>query len=173
MSSLEVKKIECKSCKGVDHKRSTNRLCPHSYWGKIRTAKRLEGLVQIKKSLKKFEEFILQKNITIDDLAPAFCSNWMEIQRYHGNRCEWKLPYHLQNFLFNLHYDIACHVYNTALKNDDILDVVSEKTKKIFGIVGSNAGDVWYNYSYTKAHYGTIILLNFWGVTIEARNEIL
>lgn len=173
MSSLEVKKMICKSCKGTNHKRYTNKLCPNSHWGKIRTAKRIESLVQIKEKLKKLEEFILQKNITMDDLAPAFCSNWMEIERYHGNRGEWKLDYKLQKKLFDLHFDIASKVYSTELEKNDILNIVSEKTKIIYGIVGSNAGDMWYNQSYTEAHYGTIILMNIWGVNVEAKNKIL
>lgn len=171
---FEVKKVVCGSCKGTDHKRYTNKLCPNSYWGKKKTANRLESLLQLKKSLKKFEDFILQKNITIDQLAPAFCSNWMEIERYRGNKNEWNLDFDLQNVLFDLHHDIACKVYAfpSPLEKNDILNIVSERTKIIYGIVGSNAGDWWYNHSYTKAHHGTIILMKFWGVTIEAKNKI-
>lgn len=172
MTSLEVKQIICNSCKGTDHKRSSNHLCPNSYWAKMRTAERLETSVKLKESLKKFENFILQENITMDELAPAFCSNWMEIERYCGNTNEWKLDYELQTILFDLHYDIASKVYVTSFVKDENLDIVSERTKIIYGIVGSNAGCRWYNRSYTKAHYGTTILMNIWGVTVEAKNIV-
>lgn len=175
MASLEVKKNVCKSCKGIDHKRNTSKLCPNSYWGKKRTTDRLDALLQLKESLKKFEDFILQENITMDQLAPAYCSNWMEIERYSGNRTKWNLDYYLGKKLIDLHFDIACKVYVTPLDND-ILNIVSERTKIIYGIVGSNAGDIWYNTSYTnsytKAHFGTTKLMKFWGVTIETENKI-
>lgn len=169
MDSLEVKKLVCKSCKGTDHKRHTNKLCPNSSWGKIRSANKIKDILQLKASLKKFEDFILQENITMAELAPAFCSNWMEIERYRGNTKEWKLKYELKKILFDLHYDVAFKVYGTSFVKEDILNIVSERTKIIYGIVGSNAGDVWYDRSYTKAHYGTIILMELWNVTVEAK----
>lgn len=137
---------------------------------------RLENLLRIKQSLKKFEDFILQKNITPDALAPAFCSNWMEIERYQGNTDEWKLDYQLQKKLIDLHFDIASKVYASSYEADEILNDVSENTKIIYGIVGSCAGDIWYNKcsnkSYDIAHFGTTILMKFWGVTIETKNKI-
>lgn len=186
MSSSEVKIFFCKSCKGTDHKRRTNKLCPNSRWGKIRLAEQIEAaerkkenFKQINENLKVFENFIERYNITMDKLAPAYCSNWMEINLYSGNTREWKLDYYLQKKLFDLHYDIASKVYGTSFNNNDIsyLDDVSERTKIIYGIVGSNAGEIWYNKSYEpsydKVHYGTKQLLKLWDVTIETKNEIL
>lgn len=181
MSLLEVKEIVCNSCKGTGHKRRTNKLCPNSRWGQIKTANGLDVLFELKESLKKFEEFILQNNITINKLAPAFCSNWMEIECYHGNMDEWKLDYKLQKILFDLHYDIiskigmySAYAYKPLEKNDILNIELSERTKIIFGIVGSNVGDIWRisTHTYRKVHYGTITLLKFWGVIVEAINKI-
>lgn len=169
MSSLEVKKIECKSCKGDDHKRITNRLCPNSYWGKLRAERRLERLAQIKERLKKFEDFILRNNISIDDFLPAFCSNLAENERIHEHMHKWRINFNLKKRLFHLHLDVASKVWETELKENDNLDIVSQETKIIFGIIGSNAREMWYNYAYDEAKYGTCILLKRWGITVEAK----
>lgn len=182
MAPVDVKKIVCTSCKGVGHKRKTNKLCPNSHWGQMKEKlaqmkeqKQIEDLNRLQENLKKFKDFVTEKNITMDKLAPAFCSNWMEIERYDGNIREWKLDYTTEKQLLNLHYDVASLVREDSI--NDIPDCVTERTKIIYGIVGSNAGETWYNKkytpSYTIAHEGTVKLLKKWGVTVESKNITL
>lgn len=177
MALLEVKEISCNSCKGIDHKRSTSKLCPNSYWGQKRSADRLDILIFLKEKLKKFEDFILQNDITLDKLAPVFCSNWMEFKCYRGeySRMEQLQLQAAKKILFNLHYDIILEmgmysVYvKSPLEKKDILNIeLLERTKIIFGIVGSNAGDILHisNHIYKKIHHGTITLLKLWGLFI-------
>lgn len=80
------------------------------------------------------------------------------------------MGYDLEKKLIDLHYDIALKVYGFLFEKNEISNIVSEKTKIIYGIVGSNAGDIYYDKSYAKAHYGTTKLLKIWGVAIEAKN---
>lgn len=170
----EISEVVCISCKGKGHKRNTNKLCPNSRWGKIRAMEKIEHTDRLKKALSKFEEFILAKKITVDQLPPAYCSNWMEIERCRGlDRSKWKLEFDLRRKLFDLHYGIASLVYGHDFDKTEIVDYVSTTTKKIYGMVGSNAGEWWYGTAYGKAHYGTIILLKLWNITIESENVIL
>lgn len=61
MESLQEKKIECKSCKGSDHKLPTSKLCPNSRWGKMRAEERIENTNFLIEGLKIFEDFIMEK----------------------------------------------------------------------------------------------------------------
>lgn len=170
MESLEVKKSVCKSCKGTDHKRYTNRLCPNSQWEKEKQAKRIENTSQLKESLKKFEDFIVQKNITMDDLAPVHCANWMEDGHYWGNRREWKMEYFLAQTLAELHCDVADNIA-CNLDEKEILNAVSERTKIIFCVVGSNAADTWNSHTYRTVRNGTIRLMRIWNVALAAKKK--
>lgn len=150
----EISEVVCISCKGKGHKRNTNKLCPNSRWGKIRAMEKIENTDRLKKALSKFEEFILAEKITVDQLAPAYCSNWMEIERCGGilDGWKWKLEYDLRKKLIDLHYGIASLVYGHDFDKTEIVDYVSTTTKKIYGIVGSNAGKVWHSNSYIYMH---------------------
>lgn len=167
--------VVCASCKGVGHKRKTNKTCPNSRWGKMRI-KKFENTYRLKEALRKFEWFIADQKIETDQLAPAFCSDWMDIEHSGGNSYEWKLDPDVKKILFDLHLDVASLVYGHEFEESEIIDCVSPTTKTIYGIVGSNAGRVWYGYDvqynlvYRQAHYGTIVLLNLWNVTIESEN---
>lgn len=170
MESLDVKKSVCKSCNGTDHKRSTNRLCPNSKWGKERQAQRVENTLQLKKSLKKFEDFIVEKNVTMDDLAPVYCANWMEFGHYGGNKREWKMEYFLAKKMIELHCDVTDDVF-CCFDENEILNAVSDRTKIIFCVIGSNAADTWHSHTYRTVHSGTVILMRIWKTTVEAKNE--
>lgn len=178
-SKLKAKKNVCNSCGGTDHKRFTNKLCPKSYRTKQRNAEQLEELDELKECLDQFENCILKNNITVEKLAPAYCSNWMTIHRWDGNTNEWKLEYNARKKLIDLHYNAARKAYRfpnlkdlITKQNYDISTIMSENAKIIFGIVGSNAGDIWYNHSWDYAHHGTVELLEIWGVTIPTKERI-
>lgn len=112
-----------------------------------------------------------KKNITIDDLAPAPCPKWMEGDHYGGNSKTWKLDFHLKKKLFEQHIDVAENLFWVDIEPNDILNAVSERTKIIYGIVGSNAADIWHSEAYRAAHHGTVRLMKIWGLTLEAENK--
>lgn len=138
----------------------------------MRAIGKIEHLNNLKKALIKFEEFVLRNNITVEQLAPAFCSNWMQIERYRGNSMKWKLEYRLQKYLIYLHYDIACLVFKQKVNETDV-DFVSSATKIIYGTVGSCAGNFWHSFAYIQKHYGTTILMRIWNTAIVSENIIL
>lgn len=159
-----VMKLEnCASCGKTGHRRRTNKLCRNSYW-----QQRSRKLVYLKESLKIFENFILNNDITIEKLAPAHCSNWMDIPQWGGNKNKWKLEYILQKELCSLQDAAAkkAFEYERKLKGklidqkNEISNIISENAKIIFGIVGSNV-------PFLDAHYGTVILLKVWNVTVD------
>lgn len=135
MTSLEENKTICKSCKGTNHKRSTNRLCPNSRWQKEREADRIATRIantdRLIRKLKIFEDFIVQKNITMHNLAQVLCSKWTDSVHYHGNSDDWKLDYYLKKKLIELHYDVASAAYGCYLDENYILNAVSMWTKKL------------------------------------------
>lgn len=175
MAPLEAKKSVCNSCKGTDHRRTTSRLCPNSRKEKDKTARRIEAIREdtriLKGSLKTFEDFILKNKITMDDLAPAPCSNWMERDHYEGNSRKWKLVYYLRKKLIELQCDVAHDAAYKYLEENEVLNIVSDRTKTIFGIVGSNIADTWHSQAYHTAFSGTKRLMKIWGVTLEAENN--
>lgn len=135
--------------------------------------KHSEDLVKLEESLKAFEDFILKENITMADLAPAYCSNWMDIERYDGNTYAWKLNRSRQSTLLRLHLDVASASYCAPSPEcTNILNNVSQRARIIFGIVGSNAGDVWHSHTYRTAHFGTVRLMKFWGTIVEAKDVV-
>lgn len=161
----------CSSCKDVGHKNEEYKFCPNSLWSLEQERVRLrekekQGIIdtwiRLKDKLSKFEEFIVTNNITADQL------NLCGIERI-GKEDEAKLDYILENTLFDLQCDIATVLYEEEEKIDDpdieigdYISHVSLATKKIYGIVGSNAGNFWHSQSYVFAVFGTEILMRLW-----------
>lgn len=157
------KSERCASCGEADHRRRTSKLCRMSY-----CRERRRTIFFLKEELKSFEDFISEYDITMKKLAPASCSNWIDIPQWGGNRHKWKLEYLLQKKLCSLHYTAAKRAcdYERKFKGklidqkNEISDILSENGKKFFGIVGSNA-------PFEDGHYGTVILLKVWNISVE------
>lgn len=172
MASIQENKIVCNSCGSHNHKRATSKRCPNSRFRQEIAAERIENTLILKEKLKIFEDFILENNITMDDLAPVYCPKWMERNHFMSNKWAWKLDSDLKEKLVKLYQDVAENTYACDIEGKDILNVVSERVKIICGIVGATSVDTGIGPDYHTRYDGARRLMRIWGVALESKNEI-